>query len=718
MRSREEWVPLMEAIEKLLQFAEKHWGISGRRAAAASLPIIVILSYFAIYEALHGIDLFGKLWAHAITLGLILGTAWILFAPRLLAEIDRRDSAVTWSLAVLVLTIGVLAFMDLSRTLLDRMIMAAMLAFVVLLTPTVVPADANPAPSGHGADGWMRSLVASARRQAARFSEPTRIVAGIGVVALLTLSLPEGITWIKTPSPTADDKIGIWIAEFEGDEANDTQRSLMTAIESVAFEDPALAELVEIRALPRVVALEGPRTEYGKAAEEARSEVKAGLLMFGTYSKAQANIYTAVSPELIAFSPFFLIPMFPEVRIDRASPVNAIYVVAKYITSIVYFERRDCTNSRRQLQAALDRAENNISLKDVILFDEFHVSIAQGVACEASSGFADREGLRRSIGRLEQIVGSAATPNGDAQPAGDLDLRRQLVVFKAWVTLGSAYRILSRFKGEPAADHLGRAIRAYEQGLTVLSIPPALELTTRSSLGVAYEKLSEQSDRVPNLVLAIAEYARANALSLCKEAGASSGLALRCAALGNNLGVALQKLAQTDVEPVANLKQAINAYAGATARLSKAAPGERSLYALYRSNLADTYRLLAAYEERDANLLHARQVIEDSFAVVRTSNDPDTFGEVVYKFGQIEMTEAADTPDDAREVAGVAHWACSLVVLDRLHQSRAAIVAHDLNAVRKRVGDSAFVQKLGAHTSPPECRYAPADIPRLIAAYE
>jgi hypothetical protein len=161
----------------------------------------------------------------------------------------------------------------------------------------------------------------------------------------------------------------------------------------------------------------------------------------------------------------------------------------------------------------------------------------------------------------------------------------------------------------------------------------------------------------------------------------SRGLARVCASAENNLGVALQKLAETGVEPVANLKRAIGAYAGAIARLSKTAPHERSPYALYRSNLADSYQLLAAYEEHDANLQQARQGIEDSLAVIRTTNDPDSFAEIMYKFGEIEMAEAADRHEDARERAGLADWACSLVVFDRLRQNRAALVAHALNAV-------------------------------------
>jgi hypothetical protein len=38
----------MDAIEKLLNFAEQHWGVSGRRVTATSLPIVALLSYWAI----------------------------------------------------------------------------------------------------------------------------------------------------------------------------------------------------------------------------------------------------------------------------------------------------------------------------------------------------------------------------------------------------------------------------------------------------------------------------------------------------------------------------------------------------------------------------------------------------------------------------------------------------------------------------------------------
>jgi hypothetical protein len=724
----------MDAIDKLLSVAEHQWGVPGRRVIAASLPISALVSYFIIFEALHGMDLFGALWAHAITLCLIAVTAWVLFAPRLLAAIDRRQSAIIWSFTAVALGLIVAASTEPSRVLRDRLVIAALLALVVFLKPgPASTATAIAAPVGHGARlvpwaAWMPRLAAAARRKAAWLSQPARIVAGTGLLALLTLSLPESVTWMKTPSPTADDKIGVWVAEFEGDEAHDTQRSLMTTIEAVAFEDPALAQLVEIKALPWVIALEGPRAEQDRAAEEARAAVKASLLIFGTYSKAQANVYTAVAPEYTAFSPFFLIPTFPELRIDRSDQVGAVYAVAKYITGIIYlFDNSDCTNAERQFQAALDRVENDALLKDIVLFDDIRVAIAQSVTCEASHGLADSERLRQSIATLERIIGSATTPAGDAPPTGDLAQRRAMVELKAWGALGYAYRMLSQLKGEPVAVDLGHTIVSYRQGLAALSrlpwskplsMEPLLELQIRSNLGVAYEKLAYYSGQVTDLIRAVAEYDRANALSLCKEAAASHDVARGCASLQNNLGVALQRLAESGVQPVVNLKRAANAYTSATARLSKTAPEERSFYALNRSNLADSYQLLAAYEERNVNLQQARQAIEDSLTVIRTIDDPNTFAEIMYKFGQIETAEAADTHDESKERAGLADWACSLFVFNRLSQYRAGVVAHALNAVRKRVGDAAFVQRLSVHTPAAECPYAPADIPRLIAAYE
>jgi hypothetical protein len=467
----------MDAIERLLNFAERHGGVSGRRVTAASLPIVALLSYFTIFEALHGMELFGTLWAHAIALCLIAGTAWLLFAPRVLAAFDRRQAAVTWSSLVLGFALAVAAFTEPSRALLYRLSSAVvLLALIVFLEPG--PAPANPTSAAHAGRGVrrapnvgrMRCLAAAAGRLAVRLSQPARIAAGIGVVALLTLSLPEGLTWMKTPSLTANDKIGIWVAEFEGDEANDTQRSLMRAIESVAFEDPALAQLVEINALPRVIALDGPRAKWRNTAEEARAAVKASLLIFGAYSKAQVNVYTAVSPKYGAFSPFFQIRAFPEVRIDRSDQVAAVDALAKYITGTIYlFEKNDCRTAERQFQAALDRAENIASRKDIVLLDDFRVSIAQSVTCEASHGLSDSNRLRQSIATLDGITSSAATPTDDGPPTDDLAQRRALVDLKAREGLGYAYRMLATFSGEPWAEDLGHAILAYQQALAAMT---------------------------------------------------------------------------------------------------------------------------------------------------------------------------------------------------------------------------------------------------------
>jgi tetratricopeptide (TPR) repeat protein len=721
----------MDAIEKLLNFAEKSWGVPGRRVAVASLPVIALLSYYGIFEALYHLDLFGPLWAHAIALCLIAGTAWTLFAPRVLAAIDGGHSAFVCSLVVVGLAFGVAAVTQLSRALLDRLAIATMLTLVVLFLSGPLPTSSTGiTPRGRAPE---RVPNATPIRRLAdmiwRWASWLRVGAGIAVVALLTLSLPEAVAWITTPRPTAHDKVGVWVAKFEGDEANETQRSLMTAIEAVAFEDRALSGLVEINALPRVIALEGPRAQQFKAAEEVRSAVNASLLIFGTYSKAQANVYTAVPPEYLAFVPFFLIPTFPELRIDCSDQLGAVYVVAKYITGTIYFGKGDCGNARRQLQAALDRTEQNKSLTDVVRSDDIRVAVAHSVNCNASRGQADAEQLHQSIANVEQIAGRLATPPDDELSNDDLT-RRATVAASAWAAQGMAYRLLSRFRGEPAADDLGHAILAYKQALTARSqipdghapsLAPFLEMSIHSNLGVAYEKLSErseQSDRVANLMRAVEEYALANAVPLCKYTASGSQVAAGCATTENNRGMTLLRLAEAGVEPIANFKQAIDAFIHATAQLSTTAEGERSRYALFRSNLADSYRVLAGYEDHDANLRQAHRAIEDSLTVGRTAKDPDTFAEVMYKYGQIEAAEAAQTHNDASEQAALAYWACSLVVFDGNHDQRAAVVAHDLNKVRKRVGDAAFEQKLGAQRATSECTYAPGEVIRLIAAYE
>jgi hypothetical protein len=120
--------------------------------------------------------------------------------------------------------------------------------------------------------------------------------------------------------------------------------------------------------------------------------------------------------------------------------------------------------------------------------------------------------------------------------------------------------------------------------------------------------------------------------------------------------------------------------------------------------------MLADYEERKTNLQQARQAIEDSLSVILTTNNPNVFAEIMYKFGQIEMAEAGDTHDDTKESAGLADWACSLAVFDRLGQKHATAVAGSLNAVRKRIGDAAFLQKLGGGTAAAQCPNVPTDV--------
>ncbi len=696
----------MDAIEWLLNTVEANLGVPARRITAVALPFAALLAYFEIFEKLR--EPFGVVWAHAITLCAYAVATWFLFARRAYEALDRRQTPPFWSFAAILLALGLAVFGNLSHTLVDRLVLSVLLAFVALL-PGPVPTPADPAAVPQ--PGRLGRLVGAFER---RVVPPLRLLAGAGVVALLTLSLPEAVAWFETPRQTAADKVGVWVAKFEGDEANETQQSLTTVLEAVARGDKALSAFMTINQLPREVALEGSREEQDKAAEEARASVNADVLLFGVYSKAQANVYMAVRPEYAAFTPFSLIPMLPDVPIDKSGPIGgAVYVIGKYVAGFIYGYLGDCANAERQFLAALDQAQAIASLKDSLLADDFRVQIATSVTCEGANGLVDASRLRQAIGVLEAFLSKPEPPDDQ-----DLAARLSTVRVSASASLGHAYRVLAFFSGEPSRDDLDRAIGAYKRALTdwaaAPSPSPIQEGAIRSNLGVAYEKLFDATSQSENLKLAVEEHRRAKALLGCEEPSTDAPSALLCATVGNNLGVALQKLALTLDPPNALLKQAIEAYADAVGRLSKSSPAERVDYAHDKGDLADAYRLLAEKEDRDANLRQAREAIEDSLAVIPAEQSPADFAEILYKSGQIKIAVANRAPDDAAERSALADWACSLYLFDRTGEKGAGTPARALNRVRKRVGDEAFLRMLASPPPARLCPYAPTDILRLV----
>jgi tetratricopeptide (TPR) repeat protein len=127
------------------------------------------------------------------------------------------------------------------------------------------------------------------------------------------------------------------------------------------------------------------------------------------------------------------------------------------------------------------------------------------------------------------------------------------------------------------------------------------------------------------------------------------------ASIQNNLGVAQAKQGIRE-RSAAELKRAIASYE--EARRSITSAPDPLLEPLLISNLAEAYYHLAEHEDRAENLKRARSFLSEALALPGTSNYPAIRGEVLYKFGEVDLALG-----DPR--LGVHELACAFDIFDR-----------------------------------------------------
>jgi tetratricopeptide (TPR) repeat protein len=715
----------LDALAGLQEYAKKR-GISESRSFFASLGIASLLFYGGIYAAAYGLGVAAD-WAHALTLFLVLSLLWGLFAPSILAEMERAAFALEIVAALIAMAAVIVAFVGYSASSLRvRLALGALLIWLVIWSRRWLTAPRLTTAWGTR----LRDRIRARCPTWIALEEVIPTVSGLLAIALVTFSIPAFATWLNTPAATAKGKIGVWIARFDGDADNEVQQSLLTGIESVIIGDPELRKLMEIKTLPFVLPVDLEHPTGTATTEDMRAALGISMLLYGRYSATQANVFTQLPNLNGAFSPYFFMPVFNNVPIGGTDQVGAVQAIGSYIAGAMHLSALNaCPTAEQQFRTALERAERIALLKDKVFPDGIRLAVAQSITCQAVHGTKNAARLRDGISLLEAVAtrSSARLADSAASASSEATTHAVLTELGAQIALGYAHRILSEASGEPSAGHLRRAITHYERGLELLAArsreieaaaklsPSLLTGTVRSNLGVSYEKLAQYENDVANLRKAIVQYDGADA-ALCVRRSWLASVPKACAFPENNRGVSLQRLAEAGEDPAANLRKAVTSYSAAASRVSAKEPADKSGYALYMSNLADAHRLLARHEDRDTHLRRAREAIDKSLDANTIKDDTGVFAEAMFKSGQIDDATGQHRRDPSLVAKAVSQWACSLTLFDRLKSGKAHTVAGHMRRMRESRGETEFARLL-ASAPPRGCAYRPADVLRLIDAY-
>jgi tetratricopeptide (TPR) repeat protein len=633
----------------------------------AGMPICGLLIYGVVFGATSALGV-TTVWAHALALFLIIAFPW----PFLVLHFLRDPGTQRIALIVLAgLTFGLLPLLWYVHDGIGWLMPAALAALVA---------------------GLIAEVLINRRRWT---PQAVRIL-GFVLLSSTILSLPALFKWMELPTATSPNKVGVLVAQFEGDSTGGVQAGIIGGLARELKRDVALRSIVELKQLQQPIRRE-PDDPLGdqrlRRALEFGRRNNASIVVFGIvtgHSKTDI-VVAAVVPGVLEGQPW-------DVRVDtdEDTGVKLIHFLSQVIGGLTYAVLQDCMAAKALFESALKQRDVSPEAKSI--GDDVHLLHARSILCAGSRGQTTSASLLEAIGAYT-VLSASQNPR---------------IATLASIGLGVAYRITSEYDDlSRNLENLESAVGAYEKAFAMAppGFDPAALAAARSGLGVALEKLSQLKDTTANLKQALAQHDSALRLLPAEDL-----FEIRAGIL-NNRGVVLMRLADRGSDRVGNLTAAIETFSRGLLSRKSSWSRDPSLYALMKSNLGDAYIDLAQIDNMQENLVSATKELEEGLRVVTAAKQPAVFAEAIFKLGTANILLVAVRPDRQMFLTGLGQLACSLTIFDKINHNKARAAAEFLGGVGTAVNAVQFNEQLRMALPVPGCPYTGDAIPALIAKW-
>jgi len=364
-----------------------------------------------------------------------------------------------------------------------------------------------------------------------------RILRVIGIILIAGVVIGVQAVFVQFPKAFPEWKIGILVAQIEGDEENDIRQDLVNTLETELNKDTILMG-IEVKTLPLTI-----KETMGHAeARKYGKKYKARLVIWGSREGDLSNRIiqprvTVLSEEYLSAgvaSQDFRAQVIEEIKLPPIT-VERPGILFHFVLGQCYYSQYEFEKAKVEFEKCLERPNKDITYENSIRF-------------WLAMTYAD---LGHYLGKTEYL-------------AKAIDVYRNfLYVWTEWDfpidwaatqhNLGVAYSEL------PTGDrerNLRRAIAHYENALRIRTEQnfPVNWAATQHDLGIAYSKLPT-GDRDENLKRAIECYENALRVRTQRD------FPLDWAMTQYNLGVAYSELQTGNIKD--NLEKAIQCFRNA-----------------------------------------------------------------------------------------------------------------------------------------------------------
>ncbi len=309
--------------------------------------------------------------------------------------------------------------------------------------------------------------------------------------------------------PTAEGRIGIWVAQFRGDdETNSAQREFIQKLNLYIENEKTLKGIGEVRSLPKPV-VEETYAERTQKLEELHKAHNASLIITGEifgFEEKELHLTISIAKQMIVRGgELRLTPVTKEIRRQEQTMylgdipqyltlppkrVRQTLELARIVAALALFQKAEFASAAREFDAVqVDQVDAAIDRPNLSHFTGLSWQLGHILGQSES-----KDDLKKAIRSFEAA----------AEGFGELGDRVQRV--EARLGMGTSHWLLAE-SGESTAEHLARAAKIYQSAYDDKpeDLPIAMELGLASNLaGVHFDFARLGADREVHLAHALA----------------------------------------------------------------------------------------------------------------------------------------------------------------------------------------------------------------------